>query len=311
MIAQNVKKRSNFLLAFDGSEHARAAVSFLYDLIVQQGVKTKSSIVLLAVFTPRQIGDLTPLQQALEQTHIFYKQKGIRSKTELILGYPGEKIIEYANELKPALIAIGAKGLRAAFGIMLGGVAQNVVEHACCPVLVVRAPYKGFRRILLVADGSPHSQRAVEYLTHFRLSPITQLSMMHVLPPIPIKPVPDFITHTWPSSPEVMPPFSQELSSEELAMLREEEKGGQAILDQAVQLFQEKGSRVQIRQVLLRGDAASEIIQYAKDQEIDLIVSGARGESAIRSWLLGSVSRKLVHYANCSVLIVKEPGPSN
>lgn len=93
-------------------------------------------------------------------------------------------------------------------------------------------------------------------------------------------------------------------------MLREEEKGGQAILDQAVQLFQEKGSRVQIRQVLMRGDAASEIIQYAKDQEIDLIVSGARGESAIRSWLLGSVSRKLVHYANCSVLIVKEPGPS-
>jgi nucleotide-binding universal stress UspA family protein len=130
---------------------------------------------------------------------------------------------------------------------------------------------------------------------------------MHVLPPIPIKPAPEFITHTWPTGPEMMPLVTNELSEEETAMLREEERAGQAILGQTMRTLQGRSSRVEIKSILVRGDAASEIIQYAKDHEIDLIIAGARGESTIRSWLLGSVSRKLVHYANCSVLIVKEP----
>lgn len=307
MDRQNVRKRSQFLLAFDGSVHARASVSFLSDLIIQQGIKTKSSVIILAVFTPRQIGDLAPLQQVLEQTQLYFKGKGIRARPELVLGNPGEKILEYSEEIQPAMIIVGAKGLRATLGILLGGVAQQVVEYASCPVLVVRAPYNGYRRILLVTDTSSCSENAVQYLASFRLSPITELIVMHVLPPIPIKPLPDFISHTWPTVPEMVPFYINELSEEEVAMLREEEKSGQAILQKAVQVLQESSSRVEVKSVLVRGDAASEIIQYAKEHEIDLIVAGARGESPIRSWLLGSVSRKLVHYTNCSVLIVKEP----
>jgi len=53
--------------------------------------------------------------------------------------------------------------------------------------------------------------------------------------------------------------------------------------------------------------AVTEIIQYAKENQVDLIVAGSRGLTSMQSWLLGSVSRKLVHYAGCSVLIVKGP----
>ena len=56
---------------------------------------------------------------------------------------------------------------------------------------------------------------------------------------------------------------------------------------------------------LLWGDAGTEIIDYVKTHDIDLIVAGSRGLSQMRGWFLGSVSRKLVHYSNCSVLIVK------
>jgi nucleotide-binding universal stress UspA family protein len=38
-----------------------------------------------------------------------------------------------------------------------------------------------------------------------------------------------------------------------------------------------------------------------------LIVAGSRGLSEFQGWWMGSVSRKLVHYSNCSVLIVKRP----
>jgi nucleotide-binding universal stress UspA family protein len=61
--------------------------------------------------------------------------------------------------------------------------------------------------------------------------------------------------------------------------------------------------------VLRRGDAATEILAYAQEQKVDLIVAGSRGLSGVSGWWLGSVSRKLVHYAPCSVLIVRGEPP--
>jgi nucleotide-binding universal stress UspA family protein len=47
------------------------------------------------------------------------REKGINTKTEIVLGNPAEKIIEFACEFHPDLIVAGAKGLRHTLGIML------------------------------------------------------------------------------------------------------------------------------------------------------------------------------------------------
>jgi len=52
-----------------------------------------------------------------------------------------------------------------------------------------------------------------------------------------------------------------------------------------------KSNGIKASPVLLRGDAASEIIEYVKSHEIDLLAASSRGLSAVRGWLLGSVSR--------------------
>ena len=91
----------------------------------------------------------------------------------------------FARVHKPDLLVVGAKGLRATFGILLGGVAQQVVEYANCPVLVVRTPYEKLLRVLLVVDGSSHSQCAVEYLTRFPFPERSDVRVMHVLPNSP------------------------------------------------------------------------------------------------------------------------------
>ena len=53
------------------------------------------------------------------------------------------------------------------------------------------------------------------------------------------------------------------------------------------------------------GVGTESLRNWVKQNQIDLIVAGSRGLSQMRSWLLGSVSRKLVHYSGCSVLIVR------
>jgi nucleotide-binding universal stress UspA family protein len=82
-----------------------------------------------------------------------------------------------------------------------------------------------------------------------------------------------------------------------------EEQEGRALLEHAQRTLASFG--IQAHTAIARGDAATEIIDYVKEHQIDLIIAGSRGLGAVRSWLLGSVSRKLVHYAGCSVLIVR------
>jgi nucleotide-binding universal stress UspA family protein len=53
------------------------------------------------------------------------------------------------------------------------------------------------------------------------------------------------------------------------------------------------------------GDSAQVIIDVADEQDVDLIVVGARGHAGLRRFMLGSVSGKLAHHASKSLLIVQ------
>jgi nucleotide-binding universal stress UspA family protein len=50
---------------------------------------------------------------------------------------------------------------------------------------------------------------------------------------------------------------------------------------------------------------ADAIVSYAKDKHIDLIITGTRGRSKLKSMLIGSVASDVVRYAHCPVLTVK------
>ena len=53
-------------------------------------------------------------------------------------GSPSVTITDFADEIKADLIVIGSRGLGLVKGVLLGSVSQYVVEHAPCPVLVVK-----------------------------------------------------------------------------------------------------------------------------------------------------------------------------
>jgi nucleotide-binding universal stress UspA family protein len=297
MITPKTKSPMKILLADDGSQHSLAAVALIRDLSLQP----ESLVTALGVLTPRNAASHMVLESALEQTHSLLQEAGLQVVTEMLLGYPAEVITNYSAQYNPDLIILGAKGLRATLGILLGGVAQQVVEYSRWPVLVVRAPYNGLRHILLVTDGSIYSQQALDYLGQFLIFAEAEVSVMHVLPPLPS---PEYVIRAWTSGSDVIPIVpAQEVEQAIAEQVKEEERAGQELLDNALHTLEAAG--IKAKSALVHGDAATEIIEYAKDQHVDLIVSGSRGLSQVKGWLLGSVSRKLVHYANCSVLIVR------
>jgi nucleotide-binding universal stress UspA family protein len=302
MAVSDIKEPCHILLAIDGSEHSYSAAALLQDLPLPQ----ECSIRAVGVFRPRDAGNLHLFYQPLDKIQKEFEQRGIRISTELLSGSPAEVIIETSQVNPTDLIVLGAKGLRATLGILLGGVAQQVVEYSNRPVLIVRAPYAGLQHVLLVTDGSEHSQRAVEYMGLFKLPKGTDLKVLYVLPPLPLHRPPESVQPLplRPGIPTlVVPEPSSTLSAEQ------EELEGKELLRRTVDRLHQilpKDSDITISSLLMRGDAATEIIDYVKTHHIDLIIAGSLGTSKGKGWKLGSVSRKLLHYAGCSVLIVRE-----
>ena len=294
MVAKSDSKNFQILVADDGSEHSRAAVNLLGDM----NFSGKSKVHVLRVITPLQAAEHIAFENSLEATRSALSKKGLDAQSELLLGYPAEKIIEYAESLCPDLIVLGAKGLRSTLGILLGGVAQQVVEYACCPVLIVRAPYQDLSRVLIVSDGSDSSLAAVRYFGILPKLNDVKIEIMHVLPPPPI---PMSVIEPMFTDYSMIQPW--EVTEEEAERRKKEEEEGEELLkkiNDMVKIFGYDSSTI-----LKRGDAASEIIDYVKTNNIKLIVTGSRGLGNFRSWLMGSVSRKLVHYSDCSVLVVR------
>lgn len=77
----------------------------------------------------------------------------------------------------------------------------------------------------------------------------------------------------------------------------------QHVLDECSKLAVQKD--VCFQQNMINGNPAEEIIKYAADFNIDIIVLGHLGKSAASGFGIGSVAQKVAAYAKCSVLVVK------
>jgi nucleotide-binding universal stress UspA family protein len=66
-------------------------------------------------------------------------------------------------------------------------------------------------------------------------------------------------------------------------------------------------ARISVQHILLEGDPAAEIVRYAGDASIDLIVMGTHGRTGLERLLMGSVAEKVMRDAPCSVLVAKLP----
>jgi nucleotide-binding universal stress UspA family protein len=64
---------------------------------------------------------------------------------------------------------------------------------------------------------------------------------------------------------------------------------------------------IPVTHVLLEGDPATEIVRYAQDALMNLVVMGTHGRTGLERLLMGSVAEKVLRESPCSVLVVKLP----
>lgn len=74
---------------------------------------------------------IQPVTEMLDRQKVFYQ-------VEVLHGIPGPSIVKMTQETPYDLVVIGSRGLSPIREVMLGSVSHKVVNHAECPVLVVK-----------------------------------------------------------------------------------------------------------------------------------------------------------------------------
>lgn len=67
-------------------------------------------------------------------------------------------------------------------------------------------------------------------------------------------------------------------------------------------------NELQVETIVVSGVPFYEIIKFANENGIDLIVLGTHGRTGLAHILLGSVAEKVVRKASCPVLTIRHPG---
>ena len=69
----------------------------------------------------------------------------------------------------------------------------------------------------------------------------------------------------------------------------------------------EECAGLEVEEMLVHGEAASEIVRVAKERAVDLIVISSHGRTGLGRILFGSTAEAVVRHASCPVLVVKPP----
>lgn len=146
-----------------------------------------------------------------------------------------------------------------------------------------------FHNVLCAYDGSDNSKKALS--TAIDLCKENPNAKLHVLHTIKFDPMPTNVYGDLGVTVAL---------SDYLAASKQQ---GEIILNEGVQTVEKAGLKA--HGVLYYGDPANTILEFAEENQIDLIVMGSRGLSKMKELFLGSVSHKVTQSAKCSVLVVK------
>jgi nucleotide-binding universal stress UspA family protein len=185
-------------------------------------------------------------------------------------------------------VVVGARGMSAARGVLMGSVSVQVAAHARCPVVVVRntpAPAAAGAPVVVGVDGSALSTNAIAYAYAQASSRGVGLTVVHAW---------------WLECVEGASGSAP--GDVDWQIFAQEEH---ALVSQSLAGWDEKYPDVTVRRHSVRGLPVEALVRQS--ESACLVVMGTRGRGGFVGLVLGSVSQGVMHRAQCSVAIVHGP----
>jgi nucleotide-binding universal stress UspA family protein len=289
------------LVATDGSEPAVIGCELARDVTTRSG----GLIRFVAVLPPTAelFGGPWPVaaaldpevveREAIEQLRSVLRAEVDRTPPEiqptsvLRRGSAAREIVAAAVDWSADVIVVGSRGHNALATLLLGSVAEEVVDRSPVPVLVARLPR--LVRMVVGVDGSAAADAAVDFVTAHLPGSGLEAIVVDVAPP----------AYPWWLGLGAADAGTYEQVLEASEAVRQDERVG---AEAAVHRFDDGGFSV--RGEHRAGDAADELVRAADGFGADTIVIGSRGQRGVVRMVVGSVARQVLRHAPQSVLVV-------
>lgn len=200
------------------------------------------------------------------------KVLGAKVKFKVLVreGHAAQVILEHARQLRPGLIVMGSHGHSGVARLLLGSVAENVVREAATPVLVVRgepvpAGQAGLQSVLCPVKLAEAGRECAQAAATIASALRAELSLLQA------------IAHGDTDQPK------QRLCP----WIAEEGRGS-----------------CRVSEVILRGNPAEQIVLFAREHDIDLIVLTAEPHRFLEFATLGRTAERVMRHSPCPVLLL-------
>lgn len=280
----------NVLIATDFSRCSRSALDFGLQLAKTYKARAHVAYVLPSadfllsgpeVYVSAQDAarrDLKQLQADIEQSYSC--RMGEDFQIYLLEGEVTRSILEFVRQWDIDLIVLGTHGRGGLGKAFLGSVAEQVFRHTPIPVLTVgpeaceQPLHCHPREIIVPADFTPPSRRAVQYAVALAREHHSNLTLLHVVNPKQLEHVPDRAAA---------------------------ERGLTRRLSELV----DNGEGMPCAIRLEVGRISETILEVARTQSADLLVMGVRPSSGVLDRLVIPHAYEVIRGAPCPVLTLR------
>ena len=265
------------------------------------------------------------IRNAQELLEDLIKEVTIEHEIIISKGRPADEISRLALKEKINMVITANHGKSGINRLLIGSVTEKLMKTLHCPFLVMHTrdhdfiPRDGYemklKKILVGCDFSHSSKLAFDYGLSLAQEYQAKLYLIHVIKPtehIELK-ASDYINAIpgdympWRTSDyfEIQKKVTEE-NREKINKLRSR-------LERQLYFMvpEECRSWCAPHTAMLTGEPYKELIKYAKEQEIDMIVLGIRGHTLWEKLLVGSTTDRVIRYAPCPVLAVRQMDEHN
>jgi nucleotide-binding universal stress UspA family protein len=209
-------------------------------------------------------------------------------KTRLRVGEPARQILAEAGESRYDLLIIGETQAQRGLSLLpQEDISRKIIDHASCPVLVVKGRARQIRRILLCDSGAenPVLSRFTRQLAEL-LGGEEEITVLHVMSQIS-------------AGPGVS---GRQLLADEQELIAENSPEGR-LFGQDLEILGQSG--IHPAPKVRHGLVVDEILAEARAGDYDLVVIGAHREVGWQRYLLDDLAHKILGLMDRPVLVVR------